>query len=459
MANRFSEMLSEVTKTDPSQSKRKRTSIDFGAALEGDENVASVFKALRDDEENPVAPLPAPVRVLPSSKENEVSKTSDRLTKRLEDGSIRSSVPASPANNELDSHPSIQSSNDTSIHPSIPDIHPVIQPDIQSTGHSSDHPSSHPAWQPSTQPSFHPSIHPSDERNIYAPLTQSQGKVLLFLVEKCSGATNADLVSYGAGVPLGTVKDALRALLKYGYITGKWRIVQHDFHGFGFSLNHQVCTDYVTKVNSGATQPSIHPFQHSSIQPSIRPSIHPSIQPSFPISSSRDINPTTDIISLQDPELTFWSEEGLSQKRIQQWLLETGITPEQLALSLRYARFDILQRGDVRQPMDWFYAEIKRHGLYKKPAGYKSLQEIRLEEERQALEDIKRQAQELADLRRQREEAALELEFQKILSKPESSEYRDLLSQLGEFERGSKGKLLEIGLMRAFRKKRGYETE
>jgi hypothetical protein len=452
MANRFSEMLKEATNGDASQSKRKKTSIDFGAALEGDESVSSVFKALRESDENTVPVIPTSSRVLPTESDKEASVSSGR-NKIIEDVETDQSVASSPMGG-TNIHPSIQSSKDTTIHPSMTTIRPVIQSDIQSTGHLSDHPSIQPYNQPLAHPSSQPSIQPSNVRNIYAPLTQAQGKVLLFLFERCAGFSNVESVSYGAEVPVGTVKDGLRALIKYGYITSKWRIVQHDFHGFGFTLNHQICSDYVSRVNNGITQPSIHPIGHPSNHPSFRPSVHSSI----PISSSRNITSTTDIINLSDPELLYWAEEGVSQKRIQQWILETGMTPEQLELSLRYARYDILQRGDVRQPMDWFYTEIKRHGLYKKPSGYKSILETRLEEERQALDDIKRQAEELAALRKQREEASLELEFQNILSKPDSPEYKELLGQLGEFEKGTKGKILEFSLMRVFKISRGYDV-
>ena len=367
-------------------------------------------------------------------------------------------------------HPSIT----TSIHPPEPAIHPCVQPAIHASIQSTNHPSIHPASQPSVHGTARPSIHPFDERKVYQPLTPGQGKVLLYLAEKCAGATNVEVISAETQIPVGTVKDGLRALLKYGYIVNKWRIVQHDFHGFGFSLNHQMCIEYAAKVNS-TSQPSIHPSLKLMPHPSTRPSIHPIIQPSVPFSSSsKDIKTTTmflpqpepetlgDIIAT-DPELEWWFKKGLTVVQAETWAKAAKAPEASLLQSLRHFAYDMVENGREaemkKDPSNYFFSVIKRSGKYDAPPGYKSASQKILEYETQLLEQQQAEIQQLRQVRQQREEATLELAFQKLLSDTGCPEYQELLDGLSNFERSSKGRVLEIGLRRVFRVKNGYPEE
>lgn len=349
-----------------------------------------------------------------------------------------------------------------SIHPTIqssePVIHPTIQPAIQLSIQSASHPSSHPLQHPTIQPSQHPSSHPSTERIMYQPLTPGQGKVLLFLVEKCAGATNVEAVSGATQIPVGTVKDALRALLKYGYMVGKWRIVRHDFHGFGYSLNHQMCTEYVAKVN-GLPHPSVHPLNQPSAHPSIQPTIHPFIQPSIPLSSSSNsIKTTTKTLSvdnMEHPELDWWCERGLTADQVAGWAAEFSIPSEQILQALKHAAFDIpvqeAKRGEKIDPFNWFYAGLKRFGTYRRPVGYRPLEQILLEEAKAQREEREKLARELAEERERGEVAAQELKFQQVLSDPTGAEYqrvKALVSTPGGLPLS--GKMLEAAMREAF---------
>jgi len=320
--------------------------------------------------------------------------------------------------------PSIHPSGTPSIHPTVPVIHPSNQPSTQ----LSNHPSIHPLVRPSIQPS----IHLSAERVTYQPLTPGQGKVLLFLVEKCAGASNVEMISTNTEVPVGTVKDGLRTLQRAGYIVAKWRIVQHDFHGFGYSLNHQMCTEYVTKV-TGASHPSIHPLSH----PSIQSSIHPPIQPSFPLSSSSNTLKTTTKgpgINLDHPELDFWVDKGLQLKAVSGWMEEFSISSDQILQALKHAAFDIpLQeekRGEQIDPFNWFFAGLKRFGTYRRPVGYKPLEQILLEEAKAEREEREKLAKDLAEERQRGEDAIQELQFQQIMANPTGTEYLRLKKQV-----------------------------
>lgn len=261
------------------------------------------------------------------------SDMSDLSSKSLTSPALKLTITENKTDEQLqnaaNNHPSIHqmiSKPEPTIHPSNQSspgaVHPFIRPIIHSSNHSP----------------IHPSVHLFNEKSKYHPLTPGHGKVLMFLIEKCVGATNVETISNATQVPVGTVKDGLRALLKYGYVSAKWRIVQYDFHGFGYSLNHQICIEYSEKVN-GTTQSSIYP------------SIHPIIQPSGSLSSSSSYKKTTPEkpqIDLDHPELDYWIEQGLNAKTVTGWMEEFAISDKQILQALKHAAFDIPLQEEKR---------------------------------------------------------------------------------------------------------------
>lgn len=341
-----------------------------------------------------------------------------------------------------------------------PVIEPAIAPAIQSASAPASHSSSQPLEQPPIRPFSQPSGDPThlpQEKAIYLPLTLAQGKVLLYLLEKVSGATNVGIISTSTGIPLGTVKDALRALCKAGYIVEKWRIVQHAFRGFGYSLNHKKSTEYAALVR-GATQQSNHPSSQQRSQDDVQPSPHPVIMPSRTLSSSCNPRTTTRTnvrINLDHPELDFWVEKGLEPKVVAGWMEEFGISAEVILQSLKHAAFDIpiqeMKRGEQIDAFNWFYKGVQRFGNYRRPPGYKPLEQILLDEAQKEREELEKLAQALADERERHERASQELKFQQIMSNPTGREYHQLKAIVDS--RGGptlSGKMLESAFREAF---------
>ena len=363
---------------------------------------------------------------------------------------LSASQSAGTSSRQSDGRPAVQT-----------DIHPVSRSVSRSDAQPYVHPVSRTVVQPVKKPVSIDSARFCDPA--YA-LTHRQGMVLTYLLQQ-DGITQRTAISAETGVPFGTVKDALAILAKRGFISKPGYFVNGQFRGISFIVNQAMCDDFIQKrgheFNFTINQTVIQPLNQPDGQTVVHPPGRSDGQKVPCFSSSSENHPTTsesEILNLEDPELIYWRDEGLNQKRLTQWIRETGITPDQLDISLRYARYDILKRGDIEKPLNWVYHEIKRHGLYLKPTGYKSMLEIRLEEERAALHEKRRQTQELAELRLQQEEATLELEFQTFLTYPESPEYKEIFTGLSDFEKKMRGKVLEVSLRRVFSQRRGYGT-
>jgi hypothetical protein len=325
---------------------------------------------------------------------------------------------------------------------SVASIYPSSDASIQSPIHVLGHLSSH----PSVDLSFQPSNRPSTGAATYQPLTPAQGKVLIFLIQNSVGATNVELISGATQVPVGTVKDGLRILLKKGFILEKGRIVQHDFHGFRYSLDHQKCKEYVAKTDL---------LTHSSIHQSAQLSINPVIPLSSSSYSHKTTTKTLAVENLDHPELDYWTERGLTTVMVAKWTSEFAIPAERVIQALKHAAFDIPcqeeKRGEQIDPFNWFYAGLKRYGTYRRPTGYKPLEQVLLDEARAERIEKEKLAKDLADERMRGENAAQELKFQLIMENPSGTEYKHLkahVSTPGGLPLS--GKMLEASMREAF---------
>jgi len=63
-------------------------------------------------------------------------------------------------------------------------------------------------------------------------------------------------------------------------------------------------------------------------------------------SSQSDLSPVA--IMLKDPEHGFWREAGIMPRQVETWLSDTGMTIEQMDLSLRHCRYAILNKEAKR---------------------------------------------------------------------------------------------------------------
>lgn len=296
-------------------------------------------------------------------------------------------------------------------------------------------------------------------RQIWLPLNENQGRLLLFLYEKGGGLTNMEIVVAETGIAYGTARAGIDVLIREGYVTYKARHNGHSFRGFEYSMNNHLCSLYAAQVrgeqNEQSTRQSFRQSSNQTNSQAVRQSLGQSSNQATAVVSSflTDFktttaeNPELETL-LKDPELGYWREKGVNGRQINAWTEEFQMPVDQVLQSLRYCRYDMVilnqeEEKQISNPMNWFYKVMQRSGLYPKPAGYKSLAEIRAEQMEQAARDA-------AEARERQANAERELAFQKIMSDPNGHAYQSLLAQVNEFAREMGGKALEVALREVF---------
>jgi len=144
----------------------------------------------------------------------------------------------------------------------------------------------------------------------------------------------------------------------------------------------------------------------------------------------------------------YWEGEGLQERQARQWCEQFELKPEELRQQLEWARFDLVinsKQSEVRKDsVSWFFGCLRQTGgSYARPSNYKSPAEMRAEQMEQAV-------RELAEARERQTAAEVELKFQQILSSPDGTEYKKILSLVGEFAREMGGKTLETAMREVY---------
>lgn len=312
------------------------------------------------------------------------------------------------------------------------------QPDNQSNGQTTEQYTEHSTRQPLQQ-----TIRQSQEqaagqsnkqstRYAWLPLNENQGRVLLFLYEKGAGLTNMEILVAETGIAYGTARKAIDVLIQEGYVISKNRHNGHAFRGFEYSMNNHLCSLYVARIRGEQpTEQSIwQTIKQSNNQPGNQTPGQTNKQtlPSFSSSSFEEKTTTSKPAEeiLNDPELRFWAGEGVTEKQVQTWMAEFQMSVEEIVMSLRYGRFDILERGDVQNSANWFYKILTRTGYYPKPSNYRSLLEIRAEA-------LQQQQERDREARAQIEASEFETKFNSFLSNAETPLFKQLLNQVSGF--------------------------
>jgi hypothetical protein len=290
------------------------------------------------------------------------------------------------------------------------------------------------------------------QKQIYLPLNENQGRILLFLYEQGQGLTNMDTVCEETGIAYGTARTAIDVLMKDGYVTSKDRHNGHSFKGFEYTLNNHLCSLYATRVRG---EQSVEQSTWQSIQQSSRQSnnqttgqtINRTVAP-FSRSSLLTEKLTTTEDPLFEPELRYWKEKGVTARQVEKWAEEFSMDIEMVLQSLKHCRFEMVvlnfeEEKPIANPMNWFYKVMQRSGFYPRPAEYKSMAELRAEQMEQA-------ARELSEARNRQAAAEAELSFQQLLADPSSDDYQALLSHVDSFAKDMGGKALETALREVY---------
>lgn len=315
----------------------------------------------------------------------------------------------------------------------------------------------------------------------WLPLTKNQGQILLFLYQKGGGLTNMDLIIYDTGIPYGTARSALEALIREGYVSNKKRFVGHAFRGFSYEINNEMCDQYVARVldnQSAISQQSVQQLVQQSIKQTTQQPARQTIEQTIGSSINQAGKPKEEVsfeerltsskpqaggIELNDAELRWWAAQGLTTAKTAEWLrqfADQGLIAQDLAQSLRYAWFDaavnqIKPAGKpIDRPLNWFFSFLP--GGYARPTNYKTQQQLELEREQAELDELEQQARQLTEIRRKKRKALLELQFQQILA-GEGEEYQTLLGAVNSFEREMGGDVLENAMRLKFYEQHGVQ--
>ena len=133
------------------------------------------------------------------------------------------------------------------------------------------------------------------------------------------------------------------------------------------------------------------------------------------------------------PEMGYWQLEPniVTQKQFDDWLAEFELTPDLLVTYLDRCRFEMVDFGKEsnlkKSAINWFYGVMKkRGGSYPEPQGYKSIQEIKLEEEKKILTKLEEIAVEQENIR-------LKTEFMHMMENTESELFKLCFDHLNDF--------------------------
>lgn len=384
-----------------------------------------------------------------SSLANGGATKRDKTTLSLSDTGA-ANYPANDVVRVEDNKPANQPANYPANEPDIsglPANEPVTEPASCPANHKANQPASYPVNNEANKPANHATNYQANEPaikkdpQIWYPFTEKQGRILLYLI-MAGGVTKREQIATDTGINIATIKHALRVFAQGGYIANVKLYTMHSYRGFSYAINPLMCNEFAERLTGKSLEyPANHPASYPANRPTCYPAKYPASPPP-PLSSSLEKKLTTtenqDLLS--DPELAYWKGFGVTDRKVQQWAEEFEMDLEQVILSLKYCRYEMVvlnyeEEKQIRKPQDWFYRVMQRSGLYPKPSNYKSIAELRIEQMEQG-------AREAKALRERQQRAEKALEFQRIMSDPDSQEYKDLLNQASEFSKDAGGSVL-----------------
>ena len=288
-----------------------------------------------------------------------------------------------------------------------------------------------------------------------AGLSKRQKEIFQFLASVGDSAfIQATHISQVTGIPVPTVRKVLRDFRDKNILNYK-RYQRGGKKGIVYSLNPEAKEEIAQASKKASVTISV-------IQPSVIESVI------SPINSSSSLyfnNKTTteDTESIgtllgTHPEMGYWRQKGLTEKQIAEWMKTTDCSLEQMATYLGYCRFEMVdldmeRSKPIHDVFNWFFKILERSGQYRKPRGYKSHLERKLEADREILAAKERRIEELKALQRQKWERERDLEFWEMMNDPDGERYRECFERLSNFDRKRArkgGKAFEMAMRRAY---------
>jgi hypothetical protein len=274
-------------------------------------------------------------------------------------------------------------------------------------------------------------------------MTENWSKVLNFLIANKPKITKLEIISEATGVPYGSVRRAISALIKNKIMTKSNYRAGH-YQGLAYTLD---------EIRIERWQSREHSAEHSRDQTHGRTGGQVA-----PCSSSSIIKLTTnsgnqdegdldwESMLASDMDLRYWrSSTDLRASVVIGWIKKYKIKPLVMLDSLRNADWELRKRerqaeerkalGEenwdrdiVRKPLDWFHSPISTYGCFGKAKDYKSYDDDQIEKEQMILNENRIQQEKQSKLK-------LERNFQEMLKYPDGEEYQFYYSQLPPFSR------------------------
>ncbi len=264
----------------------------------------------------------------------------------------------------------------------------------------------------------------------HTSLSIKQAQVLDVLVRNLNRRTSYNSVGAAVGISKPAAISAIKQLVNKKYISDLITVRDGVFQGFTYWTDSLKCQQFMKE--GGASNERFHVITNT-----LTPLPHTVCSPSDPyhaFSSSSSLEQKLTTVDLTDPELQWWADQGLTRKQIISWLDQFRMKTEELAQSLRFARYDavlneIKPNGKpIENPQNWFYTILRRAGAYQRPKNYKSIYEIRaneLEEQQRHDEAAKAKIW----------KAEIDSKFSEIMNHRESPLFQELFGCVGEFEK------------------------
>ena len=325
---------------------------------------------------------------------------------------------------------------------SLPSTYPTTWPTYQSPDPLANRQPDQPVIQPIT----------AAYKDVVWSITEKQAKVLAYLIQNKSGVTQKKEICKLTGIAEGTIKDSIRILHKYKFISKPRQFRQGRFQGFSYTINEELCKRFIGER-----------WKQLSDCPPVHPPVHPSSCPSSSISSSSSSTKTTTTLCIDEivnnhPEFGYWRQKGLTVKQVEFWIKTADCSPESMIKSLCHCRYEMVDMGleeskPIKNVFNWFYRIVEKTGYYPAPKGYKSFEQKQIERERQFIEEREKRIQELKEIHQKKWEQKRELEFWKMMNESAGELYKQCYEQLSSFEKDLKtSKVFETVMRNAFDK-------
>lgn len=308
-------------------------------------------------------------------------------------------------------------------------------------------------------------------------LTKEQFEILHFVyfsrpfkVRSDKGLAIGDLLD--SPMTASNVRNRLKSLVNKGYIGKPCSVNDGISQGSTCSVNIVKCLKIFGPsglvVDEHVGNRSFAPELHRSSDPESKRLR----DPEHSLYSSSGFNKTTTTktdIDLSDPELSFWLDHGLTEKTVKNVMNDCNITEFAVMASFKHAAFDMvvnkrIEKIKLKNPINYFFAVMKKTGFYPKPVNYKSHLQILIEQEEAEKQRLVLETRYYENLIREKHDARINRDLKRILADPEGELYNKCFSKLPGIRKDKfkdpsvrRGALFEMDMKIAYEKI--YETE